>query len=62
MNTQIRLSRNDGQKGVFRGEYSAPIDHEALDVSVLGRDILEMCALIVDRRADVLAIIGGQHS
>ncbi len=62
MNTQIRLSRDDGQKAVFRGEYSACTNHEALDMSVLGRDILEMFALIVDRRADVVAIIGGQHS
>ena len=30
-------------------------------MSVLGRDILEMFALIVDRRADVIAIIRGQH-
>ena len=35
--------------------------HEALDMSVLGRDLLEMFAVIVDRRADVVAIIGGQH-
>lgn len=59
--THIRLSQDDGQKAVFRGEYSACTDHEALDMSVIGRDILEMFALIVDRRADVVAIIGGQH-
>ncbi len=59
--TQIRLTCNDGNKVLFRGEYSACMGHEALDMSVLGRDILEMFALIVDRRADVIAIIGGQH-
>ena len=62
VNTQIRLSRDDGQKAVCRGKYSACTDHEALDMSVLGRDILEMFALIVDRPADVVAMIGGQHS
>lgn len=61
VNTQIRLSRDDGEKALFRGEYAACTDHEALDMSVLGRDILEMFALIMDRRADVVAMIGGQH-
>lgn len=37
-------------------------DHEALDISLLGRGILEMFAVIGDRPADdVLAVIGGQH-
>ncbi len=62
INTQIRLSRDDGQKTVFRGEYAACTDVETLDMSVLGRDILQMFALIVDRRSDVVIIIGGQHS
>ena len=59
--TQIRLTREDGQKVIFRSDYAACIDHEALDMTVLGRDLLEMFAVIVDRRADVVAIIGGQH-
>jgi hypothetical protein len=46
VNTQIRLSRDDSQKAVFRSEYAACTDHEALDMSVLGRDI----------RANVVAI------
>jgi hypothetical protein len=62
VSTQIRLSRDDDQKAVFRGSYTACTDQEALDMSVPGRDILEMFALIVDRRADVVAIIGAQHS
>jgi predicted aspartyl protease len=61
VNTQIRLSREDGQKATFRSQYAACMEHEDLDMSVLGRDILEMFALVVDRRADVVAIIGGQH-
>ena len=42
----------------FDGEW---LDHEALDMSVLGRDILDMFAVIVDRRGVVVAIVGGQH-
>ena len=59
--TQIRLTRDDGQRAVFRGDYAACTHHEALDMSVLGRDLLEMFAVIVDRRAEIVAIVGGQH-
>ena len=59
--TQIRLTRDDGEKVVFRGDYVACTDHEALDMTVMGRDLLEMFAVIVDRRVDVVTIIGGQH-
>lgn len=34
--TQIRLKRDDGGKVIFRGEYAACTDHQALDMSVLG--------------------------
>ena len=61
VDTQIRLSREDGQKATFRSQYAACTEYEDLDMSVLGRDILEMFALTVDRRADVIAIIRGQH-
>ena len=61
MKTQIRLSRDDGQKAILRGEYAACTDYEALDMNVLGRDILELFALIVDRRTDMVTILGGQH-
>lgn len=60
--TQIRLTRDDGMQVLLRGEYAACLHYEALDMSVLGRDVLEMFALIVDRRADVITLIGGQHS
>ena len=33
----------------------------ALDMSVLGRDILDMFALIADRRANVVAILADGH-
>ncbi len=59
--TQIRLTRDDGQKAVFRGSFPACTEHETLDMSVLGRDLLELFAVIVDRRADVVTMIGAQH-
>jgi predicted aspartyl protease len=61
VNTQIRLTRDDKERVVFRGSYAACIDQEALDMSVLGRDILDLFAVIVDRRGVVVAIVGGKH-
>lgn len=59
--TQLRLKRNDGQQVLFRGQFAACAEPDALDMSILGRDILDMFALIVDRRAEVVAILGGNH-
>jgi hypothetical protein len=59
--TQIRLTRDDRQSAIFRGEYAACVNHESLDMSVMGRDILEMFALIMDRSANLIAIVGGNH-
>jgi predicted aspartyl protease len=59
--TQIRLTCDDGRQVVFRGDYAACTDHESLDMSVLGRDILDMFAVIADRPDDFVAILGGRH-
>jgi hypothetical protein len=59
--TQIQLTRDDGQKVQFRGTYAAFTSYAAMDMSVLGRDILDMFAVIVDRPAGVVAILGGNH-
>jgi hypothetical protein len=59
--TQIRFLRDDGVLVVFHGEYAALTDPDALDMSVLGRDILNLFTLIVDRPGDVVAILRGQH-
>ena len=59
--TRIRLTRDDGMKATFHGEYAACVEHEALDMSVLGRDILELFAVIVDRPSGVVAMLGGRH-
>lgn len=38
VSTQIRLTQDDNVVVAFRGEYAACTDHEALDMSILGRD------------------------
>src|SRR6266511_2366129 len=37
--TRIRLLREDGTTVLFRGQYAALTDPDALDISVLGRDL-----------------------
>jgi predicted aspartyl protease len=59
--TQIRLTRENANTVVFRGEYTACSNQEALDMSVLGRDILNMFAVIVDRTGNLVCLLGGRH-
>lgn len=61
LQTRIRLSRDDGQKAILRGQFAACVDEHMLDMSVLGRDVLELFADIVDRPGDTIALIGQQH-
>ncbi len=57
--TRIRIERNDGQWITLRGTYAACVQREALDMSVLGRDILNLFAVIVDRPADQVTLLHG---
>lgn len=59
--TQIRLTREDAGKVVFRGQFAAVTAMEALDISVLGRDLTSMFAVIVDRPHDVVCLLGQRH-
>jgi predicted aspartyl protease len=59
--TQIRFSRETGSKVLFRGQYAAVTELDTLDMSVLGRDIISLFALIVDQPAAVLCLLGQQH-
>ena len=61
VSTKIRLPHDDGGTAIFRGEYAAFTQLEALDMSVLGRDIIEMFAVIVDRSGDVVTLIRQPH-
>ena len=59
--TQLRLTRENAGKVVFRGQYAAVTELEALDISVLGRDITRLFAVIVDRLHDVVCLLGQRH-
>jgi hypothetical protein len=58
---QIQFARENGGKAVFRGHFAAFTELEALDMSVLGRDITNLFALIVDRPRDVACLLGQRH-
>jgi hypothetical protein len=60
--TQVRFSREEGGgQVIFRGRYAAVTELEALEVSILGRDVTGLFALIVDRPGDVVCLIGQRH-
>ena len=61
VSTQLRFTRADLIKVLFRGAYLACTDPQSLDMSVLGRDILEMFAVVVDYTGDTVCLLGGQH-
>lgn len=55
--------RHEAGRGtvVFRGQYAAVTEREALDMSVLGRDITGLFALIVDQPGDVVCLLRQRH-
>jgi len=59
--TQIRLTREDAGKVVFRSQFAAVTDMEALDISVLGHDLTSLFAVIVDRPRHVVCLLGQRH-
>jgi hypothetical protein len=61
LQTAIRLLQEDGTPVVFNGQFAAFTDPAALDMSVLGRDILNLFAVIIDRPGDVICLLGQRH-
>lgn len=59
--TRIRLTRENNGKVMFRGQYAAVTAAEALDMSVLGRDVLNLFAIIVDWPQRLVCLLGQQH-
>ncbi|MBL8794883.1 MAG: hypothetical protein JNM56_13320 [Planctomycetia bacterium] len=61
IDSRIRLSAADGKSLTINARFAAFTDPEALDMSVLGRDITNLFALIVDRPGDVDCLLSQQH-
>jgi predicted aspartyl protease len=61
VDTVIRLPRNDGGLSTFRGTYAAFTQLESLDMCVLGRDIMNLFAVIVDRTDSLVTLVRPNH-
>ncbi|MGH9766772.1 MAG: retropepsin-like aspartic protease [Blastocatellia bacterium] len=59
--TKLQLFRETGAPITFHGHFTAVTDPTALDLSVLGRDILDLFALIVDRPGNIVCLLSQRH-
>jgi hypothetical protein len=59
--TTLRLQREDTTWVTFKGQFAACLSPESLDTSVLGRDILNLFAVIVDRPQGVICLLSQRH-
>jgi hypothetical protein len=59
--SRFRMLCDDGTRAVFHGRFAACKEIDAIELSVLGRDVLNMFTLILDRGADVISIIRAGH-
>ena len=59
--TSIRLERDDGGTYTITSPFAGVVAQSALERSVLGRDILDLFAVIVDRPGDVVCLLARGH-
>jgi hypothetical protein len=59
--TQIRLTRENNAKVILRRHYAGVTETSALDMSVLGRDVLNLFSVIVDWPQQVIGLLGQRH-
>jgi hypothetical protein len=57
----IRLRRDTGGRVLFTGQFAAVVELEALDISVLGRDITGLFAVIVDQPSGTVCLLRERH-
>lgn len=54
--TQLRLTDRRGSRGVFHNRFSVFTD-DNLEMSVLGRDVMDRFVLILDRKQELVALL-----
>ena len=59
--TEIRFTDTTGSPATIGATYAAFTDATALEESVLGRDVLGLFAVIVDKGADTVCLLHGRH-
>ena len=60
--TRIRIPRRDGVALSFKGQFSAVLDSTAIDMSLLGRDVTNHFALIVDHPSSTVCLLSRGES
>jgi hypothetical protein len=58
---QVQFLRDDGGIATFHGSFHAFVRTHPMQMSVLGQDILQMFAVIVDRPGDRVYLLRGTH-
>lgn len=61
LEAEIRLQRDTGGPVLFSGQFAAVVELEALDISVLGRDITGLFAVIVDQPSGTVCLLRERH-
>lgn len=61
LQTSLRMTRENGSEVLFRGQFTAAMHAAALDMSVLGRDIMNWFTVIVDRPQERVCLLGQNH-
>ncbi len=59
--TVIQLWRETGVPVSFHGQFTAVTDAAGLEMNVLGRDIMDLFAVIVDRPGNVVCMLSQRH-
>jgi predicted aspartyl protease len=59
--TTLQFFETSGSEVTFNGQFAAVTDPEALDMSVLGRDIMGLFAVIVDRPGAIVCLVAQRH-
>ncbi len=61
LDTVIRFVREDGTDVTMNGPFAGAVTSSALDSNVLGRDVLNNFAVIIDRPNRVVAMLHAPH-
>jgi hypothetical protein len=60
--TVLELTTIDGGSARLRGEFAAFPDPSAIDLSIIGRDILDLFDVILSRRRNEVRLLGTNHT
>ncbi len=59
--TKLNLPRDDGASVSFTSSFTAVTNPTALDLCVLGRDIMDLFAVIIDRPGNIICLLSQKH-